>query len=107
MRLVLLAATFALTPPSPSRKTRGLRQSVCDRSKIGARDLAECLRAASDKSDKELVATIEAAIKSVRDAAEAVVVAEGALETLVNDAETQWIGWRDSECQDVAPFEPA
>ena len=23
----------------------------------------------------------------------------------LNDAEAQWIGWRDAECQDVAPFE--
>ena len=23
----------------------------------------------------------------------------------LNEAETQWLGWRDTECQDVAPFE--
>ena len=23
----------------------------------------------------------------------------------LNDAQAQWVSWRDSECQDVAPFE--
>ena len=105
MRLVLLAATFALTASFAFAQDARPSQSVCDASKIGARDLAECLRAASDKSDKELVATIGAAIKSVETRPKLLSSQKARWKRSLNDAETQWIGWRDSECQDVAPFE--
>ena len=32
-------------------------------------------------------------------------VAEGPLRRSLNDAQAQWVSWRNSECQDVAPFE--
>jgi len=80
-------------------------QMLCDASKIGARELADCLRAAADKSEKELAATVEAAIKSI-DARPRMLSSQRARwRRSLNDAQAQWIQWRDSECQDVAPFE--
>ncbi len=108
MRLALLAAAFALlgtaavasaaAAPRPS-------QTACDTAKLGARDLAECLRAAADKSDRGLQAAVEAALKSID-------LRQGLLSSQktrwrrsLNEAQALWVSWRESECQDVAPFE--
>ena len=105
MRLVLLAATFAFTTSLAFAQEARPSQTVCDANKIGARDLADCLRTASDKSDKELAATLEAAIKSVETRPKLLSSQKTRWKRSLNDAQSQWIGWRDSECQDVAPFE--
>ena len=104
MRPLVLAAAIALCPfaeayaASPS-------QSACDAAKIGARELAECLRTNADKADKELAATVDAAIKSI-DARQGLLSSQKARwRRSLGDAEAQWVAWRDSECQDVAPFE--
>ena len=80
-------------------------QTACDATKIGARELAECLRTNADKSDKQLAAVVEAAIKSI-DARQGLLSSQKARwrRSLI-DAQAQWVAWRDSECQDVAPFE--
>jgi uncharacterized protein YecT (DUF1311 family) len=97
--MLALAASGALAEESrPS-------QLMCDANKIGARELADCLRNAADKSDKELVATVEAAIKSIDARTHLLSTQKARWRRSLNDAEAQWIGWRDSECQDVAPFE--
>jgi uncharacterized protein YecT (DUF1311 family) len=75
-------------------------QAACDAAKIGARELAECLRTSADRSDREL-----AAIKSI-DGRQGLLSSQKARwRRSLNDAEGQWVAWRDSECQDVAPFE--
>jgi uncharacterized protein YecT (DUF1311 family) len=80
-------------------------QAVCDATKIGARELADCLRTNADKADRELAAAVEAAIKSI-EAREGLLSSQKARwRRSLNDAEAQWVAWRDSECQDVAPFE--
>jgi len=80
-------------------------QAACDAAKIGARDLAECLRTGADKSDRELAKAVEAAIKSI-DSRQGLLSSQKARwRRSLDDAQAQWVAWRDSECQDVAPFE--
>ena len=88
--LVLAAAVIAFSPLARAEDARP-SQTVCDATKIGARELAECLRTNADKSDRQLATAVEAAIKSID-------ARQGLLSS-------QWVAWRDSECQDVAPFE--
>ena len=77
----------------------------CDSHKIGARELAECLHSAADKSDRELSAAVSAAVRSVDGRVGLMSSQRARWKRSLNDAEAQWITWRDSECQDVAPFE--
>jgi uncharacterized protein YecT (DUF1311 family) len=80
-------------------------QRACDEKKIGGRELADCLRAAADHADSELRAAVDAAIKSI-DARQGLLSSQKARwRRSFNDAEAQWVTWRDAECQDVAPFE--
>ena len=102
--LVLAAAAITFSPLARAEDTRP-SQTVCDATKIGARELAECLRTNADKSDKQLAAAVEAAIKSI-DARQGLMSSQKARwRRSLTDAQAQWIAWRDSECQDVAPFE--
>ena len=90
---------------SPRLKPRSPSQSACDAAKIGARELAECLRTGADQADRELAKAVDAAIKSI-DARQGLLSSQKARwRRSLNDAEAQWVAWRDSECQDVAPFE--
>lgn len=80
-------------------------QIACDATKIGARELADCLKTNADRSDKQLAAAIEAATKSI-DARQGLLSSQKSRwRRSLGDAEAQWVAWRDSECQDVAPFE--
>jgi len=80
-------------------------QIACDSKKIAARELADCLRAGADRAEQDLAATIEAALKSIDSRPGVLASQKSRWKRSLNDAETQWIGWRDAECQDVAPFE--
>jgi uncharacterized protein YecT (DUF1311 family) len=102
--LVFAAAAIALCPFAQAEAARP-SQAACDAAKIGARELAECLRTNADRADKELAAAVDAAIKSI-DGREGLLSSQKARwRRSLSDAETQWVAWRDSECQDVAPFE--
>ena len=80
-------------------------QTVCDAKKLGAHDLAECLRNGADRADSELRATVDAAIKSI-DSRQGILSSQKTRwRRSLSDAQAQWTTWRDSECQDVAPFE--
>jgi uncharacterized protein YecT (DUF1311 family) len=105
MRIFLLTAMLAFSASAALAEESRPSQVMCDANKIGARELADCLRIAADKSDKELVATVEAAIKSIDARTHMLSTQKARWRRSLNDAEAQWIGWRDSECQDVAPFE--
>ena len=95
---------LALSAPARADDLRP-SQAACDSKKIGARELAECLRSNADRSDKELSQTVDAAIKSI-DGRQGLLSAQKARwRRSLNDAQSLWIGWRDAECQDVAPFE--
>jgi uncharacterized protein YecT (DUF1311 family) len=105
MRLLVSAcAAIALCPVAHAEAARP-SQAACDAAKIGARELAECLRSNADRADKELAAAIDVAIKSI-DAREGLLSSQKARwRRSLSDAQAQWVAWRDSECQDVAPFE--
>jgi uncharacterized protein YecT (DUF1311 family) len=80
-------------------------QVACDARKIGGRDLADCLRAGADRADRELAAAIDSALKSI-DARQGLLSPQKTRwRRSLTESQAQWISWRDSECQDVAPFE--
>ncbi len=100
------AAAFALIAV-PAAAAEDMRPSAiaCDARKIGARELAECLHAAELKSERELTAEVEAAAKSIDGRSGLISGQKARWKRSLNDAEAQWVSWRDDECQDVAPFE--
>ena len=106
MRLgIVCIAALALMAPAALADTPRPSQVACDSKKIGARELADCLRQAADRSDKDMAATIEAAVKTL-EARQGLLSAQKARwKRSLNESQAQWIGWRDTECQDVAPFE--
>jgi uncharacterized protein YecT (DUF1311 family) len=105
MRLLVFAAAIGLFTFARAEAAASPSQAVCDPAKIGARELAECLRTNADRADKELAAVVDAAIKSI-DARQGLLSSQKARwRRSLNDAQAQWVAWRDSECQDVAPFE--
>jgi uncharacterized protein YecT (DUF1311 family) len=99
-----LSAALAAAAPGTADAARP-SDAQCDASKIGGRELADCLRTGADRADRELQATLDAAIKSI-DARQGVLSSQKARwRRSLSDAEAQWVAWRDAECQDVAPFE--
>ena len=95
---VILAVPASADPPKPS-------QAACDTAKLGGGDLAQCLRAASEKTEKELQGAVEAAMKAI-DARQGVMTSQKARwRRSLAEAQALWVNWRDLECQDVAPFE--
>jgi len=98
----LLLSTMAAPALADDARPSAL---ACDAKKLGARELADCLRAASDKADKALSDTVAAALKSIDGRAGLLSGQKGRWKRSLNEAESQWLTWRDSECQDVAPFE--
>jgi len=104
---VLIMGVLALFLAAPVAFADNLRPSqiACDAKKIGAKELADCLRVATERSDKELAATIDAAIKTL-EARQGLLSAQKARwKRSLNESQALWLGWRDTECQDVAPFE--
>jgi uncharacterized protein YecT (DUF1311 family) len=95
--LSVAGAAFA-DQPRPS-------QLACDTKKIGAKDLADCLRAAADRSDKELAGALEAAVKSIEGRPGLLAAQKNRWKRSLNDSQALWLNWRDADCQDVAPFE--
>ena len=78
---------------------------ACDTKKLGAKDLADCLRLASEKSERELVATFEAIGKGIDGRAGLQGGQKARWKRSLNDAQALWLRYRDADCQDVAPFE--
>ncbi len=110
MRMLVLAAALFLAAAggaAPALAESGARPSqiACDARKLSPRDLAECLRTGADHADSELRAAVEAAIKSI-DSRQGLLSSQKARwRRSLNDAQERWTSWRDTECQDVAPFE--
>jgi uncharacterized protein YecT (DUF1311 family) len=108
MRIPFVAAAlalFVLTPALAAAEDTRPSQLACDAKKIGARDLADCLRAGADRADRELAVTVETAIKSIESRPGVLSSQKSRWRRSLSDAQAQWVSWRDSECQDVAPFE--
>ncbi len=104
---IFLVLAAALAAPSAGAVAEDIKpsQAACDSRKIGARDLADCLRTAADRADKDLAAEVDAALKSVEARAGVLNAQKSRWKRSLNEAEDQWVNWRDVECQDVAPFE--
>ena len=98
LSLLAAGAAQAQTQPQP-------QPQVCDPQRIGARELADCLRTASDKSDKDLAAALEAALKSIDGRPKILATRRARWKHFLIDSQTQWASWRDQECQDLAPLE--
>jgi uncharacterized protein YecT (DUF1311 family) len=105
MRNLLAVAVLAASVAAAGAGELRPSQLVCDANKIGARDLADCLRTAADRADKNLAAEVDAALKSVDARAGVLNAQKSRWKRSLNEAEDQWVNWRDVECQDVAPFE--
>ena len=105
MRLFILGAVVLAVSSSARADEARPSEVACDETKIGGQELAACLRTNADRSDRELAAAVEAAMKSI-DAREGLLSSQKARwRRSLGDAQAQWVAWRDSECQDVAPFE--
>ena len=102
--ILALAAAGAAAPVLAEIVSRP-SQVACDARKLGARELAECLRIGADRADSELRTAVEAALKSI-DSRQGLMSGQKARwRRSLSDAQALWATWRDSECQDVAPFE--
>jgi uncharacterized protein YecT (DUF1311 family) len=105
MRLFILGAVMLAVSSSARADEPRPSEVACDETKIGGQELAACLRTNADRGDRELAAAVEAAMKSI-DAREGLLSSQKARwRRSLGDAQAQWVAWRDSECQDVAPFE--
>jgi uncharacterized protein YecT (DUF1311 family) len=102
---ICLAAAPMAPPESAWADDARPSQVQCDNKKIGARELADCLRAAADKSEKDLAAIVEAAAKSIDTRVGLLSAQKARWKRSLNESEAQWLSWRDTDCQDVAPFE--
>jgi uncharacterized protein YecT (DUF1311 family) len=106
MRMLLLSFMVCLAAVSSAgAQTPRPSQTLCDSKKIGARELADCLRTAADKSEKELAGVLEGAAKSVDGRVGLLSNQKARWKRSLTESEAQWLGWRDTDCQDVAPFE--
>ena len=95
---LIFAAAARAEDPKPSL-------AACDPERIGAKELADCLRTASDKSERDLAAALDLALKSIDAKPKMLSSQKGRWKRFLNDSEAQWTSYRDSECQDLAPFE--
>jgi uncharacterized protein YecT (DUF1311 family) len=99
----LLLATIGARPAAAEDSRPS--QAACDIKKLGGRELAECLRTAVERSERDLGATVDAAIKSIGSRQGVMSSQKSRWRRALGEAESQWVNWRDVECQDVAPFE--
>lgn len=104
MLLGALASLMVFAAPASADDARP-SAIACDLHKIGARELADCLRGAADRAERELSAEIDTAIKLIEGRAGLLSAQKARWKRSLNELELQWITWRDGECQDVAPFE--
>jgi uncharacterized protein YecT (DUF1311 family) len=105
MKLVILSALLLLAASAADAQSPRPSQLACDTTKIGARDLADCLRSAADKSDKDLAAALTSALKSIDGRPGLLAAQKARWKRSLNDSQSLWLSWRDTDCQDVAPFE--
>lgn len=106
MRAPVLAATLVALLAAPAlADTPRPSQQACDSGKIGGREMADCLRVAAERSDRDLAAAVAAALKSIDGKPGLLSSQKARWRRSLNEAEAQWVNWREVECQDVAPFE--
>ena len=105
MRFLVFAAALAILTFGARADEPRPSQTACDSKKIGARELADCLRAAADKAERDLTGSVDAAVKIIETRPGLLSSQKARWKRSLTDSQAQWINRRDSECQDVAPFE--
>ena len=88
-----------------STQAQSAALTACDTKKVGAKDLADCLRIASEKSERDLAAAFEAIGKAIDGRPGLQGGQKARWKRSLNDAQALWLRYRDADCQDVAPFE--
>jgi uncharacterized protein YecT (DUF1311 family) len=101
---VSFASLIALSP-ARAEGVSSISATVCDTKKFGGKDLADCLRAASEKSERDMTALLDAASKNIEGRAGLQSGQKARWKRALNDAHALWLRYRDAECQDVSPFE--
>lgn len=102
-RLVLV---LALVLAGSGARAEAVKAALsCDPSRIGAKELADCLHTASEKSERDLAAALDAALKSIDARPKMLATRKARWKRFLNDSQAQWVSWRDEECQDLAPLE--
>ena len=92
-------------PPAQAAASARPSDAACDSTRIGARELSDCLRAASDKSERELAGALDGALKDIDAKPKMLTTRKSRWKHFLTDSEAQWASWRDAECQDLAPLE--
>jgi len=106
MRIFLFALLAALSLADAARSD-DIRpsQAACDAKTMGGGELATCLRTAAERADNDVRAAVDAAVKSIDGRQGLMSKQKARWRRSLNEAQAQWYAWRDTECQDVAPFE--
>jgi uncharacterized protein YecT (DUF1311 family) len=109
MRAHLFAAAFVLclAPPAAAQTAPAASALACDTKKLGAKELADCQRAASERSERDLNATLEEAGKNIDGRGGLQSGQKARWKRALNDSHALWLRYRDADCQDVSPFEAA
>jgi uncharacterized protein YecT (DUF1311 family) len=105
MRRLIVASTLLFAASGVHADAVKASTEACDPARIGARELADCLRTASDKSEQEVSAALDAALKSIDAKPKMLATRKARWKRFLNDSQAQWVNWRDEECQDLAPLE--
>ena len=105
MRRIALALTCLALVSSASAQAEKPATGACDGPNIGARELADCLRTASEKSEAALQSALAAALKSIDTKPKIMATRKARWKHFLADSQSQWSAWRDEECQDLAPLE--
>lgn len=106
MRFVFAAALMiAAAPPALAEAAASASAIACDTKKLGAKDLADCLRQATDKSERDLAAAFEAVGKNIDGRGGLQGGQKARWKRSLNDTQALWLRYRDADCQDVSPFE--
>ena len=105
MRRIVLALTLVFAVSGARADVALAAPLTCDPARIGARELADCLRNASEKSEREMTAALNAALKTIDGKPKMLATRRARWKRFLNDSQAQWLNWRDEECQDLAPLE--
>jgi uncharacterized protein YecT (DUF1311 family) len=107
MRRFALALALTLAPLAAQSQAPAPAALACDPARIGARELADCLRTASEKAERDMGGALDAAMKSIDAKPKMLATRKARWKKFLADSQSQWTSWRDEECQDLAPLEQA
>jgi uncharacterized protein YecT (DUF1311 family) len=99
----ILAATLAAGPATA--QDRPPEAGGCDRGELTGGRLAQCLIAAERRSSDALDAAFKAAVGSIATRAGVYDTQRARWRNSLTESQDLWLHLRNTECQDVAPFE--